>query len=130
MLLGFHGAASAYVLNDAMYEKYALGKKYGITEQSSDAIATKNPFARMLPGYNWRTDYSIAAMQTRGGRVLWCNRSLINLSRDLAKSRGEPDDAIAAELRGNVLPGVMIVPAMLVAANRAQEAGCAYSYIS
>lgn len=30
----------------------------------------------------------------------------------------------------NVLPGVTIVPAMVVASNRAQEVGCAYSYIA
>ncbi|MEP6621947.1 MAG: hypothetical protein ABJE47_21670 [bacterium] len=130
VLFGFHGAGSAYVLNDAMYAKYALGKKYETTDPLTKATATRNPFVRMLPGYTWRGDYSIEAFQARGGRILWCNKSLGNLSRDLAKDTGGSEADIAAELRKNVLPGITIVPAMVVASNRAQEAGCAYSCIA
>ena len=130
VLLGCHGPASSFVLNDAMYAKYELGKKYDAIDPLTKRPATRNPFVKKLDGYDWRSDFSVEAHQARGARFLWCNKSLGGLAIELAAGKRDDEAAIAAELRANVLPGVTIVPAMIVAANRAQEIGCAYTSIA
>lgn len=130
VLMGFHGPASAYVLNDAMYEKYALGKRMEVRDPLTGQTAVRNPFVRRLAEYPWKADWSIEGLQARGARALWCNRSLRGYASMLAAESHGDAAAVAAELRANVLPGVTIVPAMILAANRAQEVGCAYTYVA
>lgn len=41
-----------------------------------------------------------------------------------------PAAAIRNELEANMLPGIIIVPAMVVAINRAQDRGFTYMYLA
>jgi len=50
------------------------------------------------------------------------------VTRTLAKETGATYEATRAELVGGLLPGVTVVPAMVVALGLAQEHGCAYVY--
>ena len=74
-------------------------------------------------------DSSISALQQRGGVFLLCNNAF-NVWMGLL---GGGDAAKAAELRkefeGNMLPGIFLVPAMVVAVNQAQTHGCTYMYL-
>jgi len=45
------------------------------------------------------------------------------------RAEGGSAQAIRAELLGDLLPGVIPVPAMIVAVNRAHEVGLSYAYI-
>ncbi|MBI1804746.1 MAG: hypothetical protein HY033_00625 [Ignavibacteriae bacterium] len=92
------------------------------------SLVTRNMFHKNLPSKTCG-DRSIEALQKRGVRFIGCNRSLRSMAKDLAKNLNGNEDLIRDELLANILPGIIIVPAMIVAANRAQEAGMTYVYL-
>lgn len=120
VVFGVHGAATAMMLNDAMWERHDLGRRNSITDPGSRAPARRNLFAT--------GGTSVARLQERGVRFIVCMRSIRRLSGELAGAGGSADQ-VRAELLANLLPGVTSVPAAIVATNRAQEAGLTYVYI-
>jgi intracellular sulfur oxidation DsrE/DsrF family protein len=121
-IAGFHGSGLALVMNDALWAKYELGKRFNENDPATRAHSVRNPFAAGSPA-------SVASLQKRGVRFIACLRSIRRLSGDLATERGGAAEQIRAELVANLLPGVTPVPAMIVAGNRAQESGLTYVYI-
>lgn len=72
---------------------------------------------------------TIAALQTRGARFILCNNAFnFWVGRLAAGGAGSAAD-IRAELEKNMIPGVTIVPAMVIAMNQAQQAGATYMYL-
>jgi hypothetical protein len=62
-----------------------------------------------------------------GTKFILCANALDIWSLELeARGKGKAAD-LGKELRANVLPGVIIVPAMVIAIERAQEAGIRYN---
>lgn len=120
-IFGVHSAALALAFNDAMWAKYELGKRVGENDPRTQAPATRNIFASGTPT-------SIARLQERGVRFIACMRAIRRLSGELATATN-PADQVRAELVANLLPGVTPVPALIVAMNRAQEAGLTYVYL-
>jgi hypothetical protein len=55
-----------------------------------------------------------------------CNTALRLRSRSIATERGEPYDTVYKDLAASRLPGITLVPALVVALNRAQEKGFTY----
>ena len=121
VVIGTYGAALAFGFNDAIWAKYELGKRTGENDPQTQAPATRNLFASGSPT-------SVARLRERGVRFLACMRAIRRLSGELA-TPANPADQVRAELLANMLPGVTPVPAMIVAVNRAQEAGLTYVYI-
>jgi intracellular sulfur oxidation DsrE/DsrF family protein len=121
-VFGAHGGALPLVMNDALWSKYEFGKRYAENDPATRQAAMRNPFATGSPA-------SIERLQQRGVRFLACMRSIRRLSGELAAGQGNAD-TIRAELTANLLPGVTPVPAMIVATNRAQEAGLTYVSLS
>lgn len=68
----------------------------------------------------------IAELQERGATFLTCANSLRAFAGGLASAGGGERDAIQSDLLANLLPGVILVPAMVVAIERAQAHGFAY----
>jgi intracellular sulfur oxidation DsrE/DsrF family protein len=69
----------------------------------------------------------IESLQKMGIKFLLCANALGIWCLELeARGHGKAAD-IEKELRANVLPGVTIVPAMVIAIERAQEAGIRYN---
>lgn len=121
-VFGAHGSATSLLLNDAMWNRFELGRRSGIDDPSTRAPARRNPFATGA--------LSVARLQERGVRFIVCMRSIRRLSGELAAGApGMTAEQIRGELLGNLLPGVTAVPAAIVATNRAQEAGLTYVYI-
>jgi intracellular sulfur oxidation DsrE/DsrF family protein len=120
VVFGAHGAATAMMLNDAMWDRYELGRRNTINDAGSRAPARRNMFAT--------GGMSVARLQERGVRFIVCMRSIRRLSGELAGQGGSAEQ-VRGELLANVLPGVTPVPAAIVATNRAQEAGLTYVYI-
>lgn len=73
-------------------------------------------------------DVSIEALQERGVIFLLCNNSLKRLTGTLSQAGFGMPESIRAELLEGLLPGVEVVPAMVVALNLAQEEGLSYVY--
>ena len=62
-----------------------------------------------------------------GTTFLLCNNATIALSMDLSMKGFGEIDAIGADLRANIMPGIHVVPAMVIAIEKAQGAGIAYN---
>jgi len=120
-IFGMHGSAVPMALNDAMWAKYELGIRYSEMDPRTGAPAVGNPWGKGGPT-------SVARLQERGVRFIVCMRSVRRLSGELAGAAGNAE-SVRVELMGNLLPGVTPVPAMIVAVNRAHEAGLSYAYI-
>ncbi len=120
-IFGIHGAGLPTALNDALWAKYELGKRIGEPDPGTGEPATRNPWARGGPS-------SVAVLQSRGVRFIVCMRSVRRFSGELAGKNGDAE-TIRVEILANLLPGVAPVPAMIVAVNRAHEAGLSYAYL-
>lgn len=118
-ILGIHSGALVMGFNDAMWAKYELGKRAGENDSRTQAPAVRNIFASGSPT-------SIARLQERGVRFIACGKAIRRLSGELAAAAGTPAEQVRAELQANLLPGVVEVPALIVAVNRAQEVGLSY----
>ena len=122
----FYGATTFLGLDDAMWAKYRLGEFLG-EKDGTGAPATRNPWreAPVILGMEIRPA-SIEALQKRGATFIICNNALGIFSGLLAKARGLEADAVYADLKANILPGVELVPGMVVAIEQAQAAGISY----
>lgn len=140
------GPASSIALgfNDAMWAKYGLGEVLGLKDAAGKPY-TRNVFAGMtkddahllaqragipptiaLLGQA-APALSIPSLQKMGTKFLVCNNALGLWTLELeARGKGKAD-AIGADLRANLLPGVTIVPAMVRAIEQAHAAGFSYN---
>ena len=129
--------------NDAMWEKYALGDYLSLKDKNGKAY-TRNVFNKMTPDdahilinafgspnipeiAGFMAPMSIASLQKMGTKFILCANALGAWCLELqARGKGKAPD-IEKELRANLLPGVTIVPAMVIAIDKAQEAGIKYN---
>jgi intracellular sulfur oxidation DsrE/DsrF family protein len=119
VVIGIHSGALSIGFNDAAWAKYSFGKSSSVTDPATKEAAVKNIFAR-------DGRLSVEESQKRGVVFLMCNTALRLRSRALATERGEPYETVYADLNASRLPGTVLVPALVVALNRAQEAGFTY----
>jgi len=122
----FYGATTFFGLNDAVWAKYKLGE-FLKENDASGAPATKNPWreAPVVLGMELRPA-SIESLQKRGATFILCNNALGIFAGLLAKARGLETDAVYADLKANILPGVELIPGMVVAIEQAHRAGLSY----
>ena len=118
-VIGIHGGALNMGFDDALWAKYELGKAGNITDPATKAPAVRNVYAR-------EGTYNVAALQKRGVVILMCNTALRSRTTQMSKALNIPYETMYNELSGGRLPGVILVPAMVVAINRAQERGFTY----
>jgi len=118
-VIGVHGGALAVGFNDAAWAKYGFAKGPSLLDPSTKDVAARNIFASGAP-------LSVDTLQKRSVVFLMCNTALRLTSQSLAKARGETPEAVYDDLKASRLPGTILVPAMVVAINRAQEAGFTY----
>ena len=125
-VLTFYGATTFHGLNDAAWQKYALGEFLEINDANGKP-ATANPWraAPVILGMEL-APASIEALQKRGATMIVCNNALQIFSSLLAKKRGLDAATVYADLKANILPGVELVPGMVVAVEQAHRAGLAY----
>jgi intracellular sulfur oxidation DsrE/DsrF family protein len=129
--------------NDAMWAKYELGAYTGLKDgagkpHTRNVLNKPTPadlnllmevvqsppipmFGGALPGLG------IESLQKMGATFLLCANAFGGWCAELeARGKGKMAD-IQAELKANMLPGVTIVPAMVIAIEAAQRAGIAYN---
>jgi hypothetical protein len=129
--------------NDAMWAKYGLGEYLGLKDGDGKAY-TRNVFNHMTdkdggivmgaigsPAIPELVPMlpmlSIESLQKMGTKFLLCANALGAWCLELqARGKGKAD-AIQKELTANTLPGVTIVPAMVIAIEKAQAAGIRYN---
>jgi len=122
----FYGTTTFHGLNDAMWAKYHLGEFLEVTA-ADGAPATANPW-RTAPQILGMTipQSSIESLQKRGATFIICNNALEIFSGLLAQKRGLDPRVVYEDMKANLLPGVTLVPAMVIAIEKAQAAGFTY----
>ena len=129
--------------NDSIWAKYELGA-YTCLKDASDKVYTRNVFNQptpndlhllmqavgspMIPALAGAMPaLGIESLQKMGTKFILCANALGIWCLELeARGKGKAQD-IEKELRANLLPGVTIVPAMVIAIEKAQEAGIRYN---
>ena len=129
--------------NDAIWAKYELGAYTGLKDADGKPY-TRNVFNRptskdlhlLMQAVNTPNIPALAEampaigienLQKMGTKFVLCANALGIWCLELeARGKGKAAD-IDKELRANVLPGVTIVPAMVIAIDQAQEAGIKYN---
>jgi intracellular sulfur oxidation DsrE/DsrF family protein len=118
VIVGLNGKSIGLVFNDRLWSKYPVGATLGMP-------GDRNPAG---PGGNG----SLAALLARGVMVLVCHNSLRAAGQRFlpegSRGDGAARTAFYEEARANLLPGVEIVPAMIVTLQQAQDRGCRYVY--
>jgi intracellular sulfur oxidation DsrE/DsrF family protein len=136
-------ASIPLAFNDAIWAKYGLGVYMRLNDADGRAY-TRNVFNQptpsdlhllmhaidspMIPALaEAMPALGIESLQKMGTKFLLCANALGIWCLELeARGKGKARD-IEKELRANLLPGVTIVPAMVIAIEKAQEAGIRYN---
>ena len=129
--------------NDAMWAKYALGDYLGLKDKTGKAY-TRNVFQRptaddvhlLIQAFQTPNIPELAgavpaigieSLQKMGTKFLLCANALSAWCLELqARGKGKADE-IEKDLRSNLVSGVTIVPAMVIAIEKAQAAGIRYN---
>lgn len=69
---------------------------------------------------------TLASLAAKGTRFAVCGMATQGMAAQIAKMSGKPAKTIEDELKANLIPGAVIVPAGIVAVDRAQEHGYAF----
>ncbi|GAC1416022.1 MAG: hypothetical protein NVSMB53_14790 [Gemmatimonadaceae bacterium] len=136
-VIGLYGMTTMLAFNDAMWKKYGLGNALKVMD-GSNAPATQNVFSSAPTGAASLSltgapipipaDTSISALQNRGAVAVLCNNAF-NVWMGLLGGGGAKSADLRKEFEANMLPGVYLTPAMVVAVNQAQMHGCTYMYL-
>lgn len=136
-VVSLYGMSTMMAFNDAMWQKYGLANPLKVMD-GAKAVATSNVFAASPPGATSLNvsgapiaipaDSSISSLQQRGAVFILCNNAF-NVWMGLLGGGGTKSADLRKEFEDNVLPGVFLVPAMVVAINQAQTHGCSYMYL-
>jgi len=116
VIVGLNGRSIGWFFNDALWAKYpSIGEVMGTA--GSSANPNRNAIAS-LAGRNVILLACANSIRASGGRFL------------APEQRTDPERARAFgdEVRANLLPGIEVVPAMIVTLQQAQERGCRYVY--
>lgn len=132
LVIGVHGDAIPMVMTDALWARFKLGEQYKVTDGSTKSAAVQNVFtgdhavaAGLIPLVQ-----SIEALQKRGVRFLVCRNTIGSASVKFAAAGFGNADEIRQALLSGILPGVIPVPAMVVALTQLQERGLRYTKIA
>ena len=106
--------STPFAYNDAIWEKYGVPIS-NFVDRTKEAAKT-NAYLRQLEG-----------LVKRGAHVAVCGMASAAIAGSIARTAGVPADQINKEIASNLVANAHLVPAGIVAVNRAQERG--YSFV-
>jgi hypothetical protein len=136
-------ASMPLAFNDAMWAKYGLGDYTGLKDASGQPY-TRNVFNKptssdlhllmqaiqspTIPAFaGAMSALGIESLQKMGTTFLLCANAFGGWCEELAvRGKGKAAD-LQKDFGANLLPGVIMVPAMVIAIEKAQGAGIAYN---
>jgi hypothetical protein len=130
-----YGMTTLLGFNDAMWAKYGLANPLKVVDASNSPpkenvfyIAPAGSPALAVAGapIPIPADTSISALQQRGAVFILCNNAFNVWMALLGKEKSAD---LRKEFEANMLPGINLVPAIVVAINQAQMHGCSYKYL-
>jgi intracellular sulfur oxidation DsrE/DsrF family protein len=126
VIVSFRHYATPYGYADAMWAKYP---QFAALLKVDDP-KTRKPAARNIPLHDDVEDQvgaSLPALAARGVQFTVCGAATEFIAKLLAGKSGDAK-AIEAELGANLIPNARMVPAGVVAVQRAQKSGFAYTF--
>lgn len=129
VIVTLHARTTPLGLQDAMWAKYRLGAALSITDSTTNAPLVRNWFAHPQQGdpvADGTPESSIESLQGRGVVFALCNNALKRWSARLEKQGLGTAAAVHADLTAHALPGVIIVPGVLITMTKAHERGFGY----
>lgn len=123
-VLGAHGKTGIMTYTDAAWDKYGFGKTFEVKEPKTENPATHNIFYAgdsENPG--------VREAMSAGVVILSCRTMLRGMAAGLAEQKKfGTAEQIERDLTASLIPGVVLVPAMIISIGRAQEQRCSYLY--
>lgn len=132
LVMGIHGEAIPIVLSDALWTRFKLGEQYEVTDAATHRAATGNLFTSAHASSDGLVspEQTVEALQKRGVRFIVCMNTVLGATRKLAAAGLGTVDEIRPAILAGLLPGVTVVPAMVVALTQLQERGVKYTKIA
>ena len=131
LVMGIHGDAAPFLLNDALWDRYKIGQQYEVTDGETKGAAIRNVFtsAHAAAATLVTPEQTIEALQQRGVRFMICMNTIANTTRKLVAANLGAYDEIHAAIIAGLLPSVITVPAINVALTQLQEHGVKYEKV-
>lgn len=143
VILVLRHMSTPFGFNDAVWAKYghAIAAQLKLEGEQAIRAVQGNPLLTAVPDERpakaakpAKPDdddgpVTLAALAARGARFAVCGMATMGMAAQLAKKTGKDAKAVESELKANLIPGAVIVPAGIVAVDRAQEHGYAFVYI-
>jgi intracellular sulfur oxidation DsrE/DsrF family protein len=132
LVIGVHGDAIPVVLTDATWSRFKIGEQYAVTDRGTESAAVRNVFSasNAVAGGLVTPEQSVEGLQKRGVRFVICMNTIAGATKKLSAAGLGGADEIHGALLAGLLPGVMTVPAMVVALTQLQEHGLKYTKIA
>ncbi len=124
-ILGISGDAYPIVFNDAIWAKYGYGASSKTTDARTGETAVRNVWWQPKPTEGM-SEFGVDVLQGRGAQFLLCNNVFRGVIRRAMNQTKEGYAETRAELQAGMLPGVIVVPAMVAAMSMAQSKGASY----
>jgi intracellular sulfur oxidation DsrE/DsrF family protein len=137
--VAMHGPSNMLNFDNAMWEKYRLGEWLKVDDPKTGKPAIRNVYLPKTAGPSTTPndknsllqDTSIEALQGRGVQFLSCHTATEEQAHGLISqfSLKASAEEIVQDLQAHILPGVLIVPAMVAAISLLQSQGH-FTYIT
>lgn len=130
LVMAVRGTGIPLVLNDALWQKFHLGEQYGINDPTTKRAGTRNLFisSNIAAGGLVDANSSVEALQKRGVLFLVCHNTVEGATKKLSAAGFGTAADVRTSILGGILPGVILVPAMVIAFTEMQERGVGYVY--
>lgn len=128
-ILGLHGTAIGLAMQDTLWAKYKLGERFEADDPLTKTRSVRNPWYAEADSTTPLGRNRVKALQDRGLIVLVCGNNLRGWAGVIARDTQQTADAVRSEIESNLIPGAIVVPAMVAASQRAQQAGASYAYV-
>lgn len=122
-------AGTVIAMNDFLWEKYALGERAKVKDPITGKDALRNPFLHVSKDDKdplVSPEASLEGLIASGAVLLVCNKAAMRYAGQMAQKFNRDPEEVRAEIRANIVPGVMLQPSGIYATLRAQDAGCAF----
>jgi intracellular sulfur oxidation DsrE/DsrF family protein len=132
VVIGMRHQSTAFAFSDAMWAKYGAGlaeRANNFTDPKTNVVPVVNVYratgyGQALPNLG----VTIDAIVKSGVHFAVCQMATRACSMAIARHTGGKPEEIYTELTSNLIPNAHMVPAGIVAVNRAQERG--YSFVA
>ena len=124
VIVGMRHRSAPFAFNDAMWAKYGptLAKRAEFVDPKTKEMPKVNFYTPKAPPAPARAR-GLAGLMNLGVQFAICNLSTRAISGLIADATGQKTDDVYKEITANLIDRARLVPAGIVAVNRAQERG-------